>query len=117
MLKAIEKYLEGKLKNRLLAGGQDGTGCHKQHTKEQIIQQKGETCSGYPNLTQAAINVPYIIKAVETTDLNMKEFLFTLGCFEGEKVTVISVLAENYVINVKDARYSIDEDLAKAILV
>jgi Fe2+ transport system protein FeoA len=85
--------------------------------KGRLFNKKEKLVSGYPNLTQAAINVTYIIKAVETTDLNMKDFLFTLGCFKGEKITVISVLAENYVINVKDARYSIDEDLAKAILV
>ena len=47
----------------------------------------------------------------------MKEFLFTLGCYEGEKAMVISVLADNYIIHVKDARYSIDRDLAKAILI
>ena len=85
--------------------------------KSRLFNKKAKYASSSPNLTQASINVPYTIKAVETTDLNMKDFLFTLGCFEGEKVTVISVLAENYVINVKDARYSIDEDLAKAILV
>jgi Fe2+ transport system protein FeoA len=85
--------------------------------KSRLFSKKEKHLGSSPNLTQAAINVPYIIKAVETPDLNMKDFLFTLGCFEGEKVTVISVLAENYVINVKDARYSIDEDLAKAILV
>jgi Fe2+ transport system protein FeoA len=85
--------------------------------KSRLLNKKAELVSGYPNLTQVAINVPYIIKGVDTTDLGMKDFLFTLGCFEGEKVTVISVLAENYVINVKDARYSIDEDLAKVILV
>jgi Fe2+ transport system protein FeoA len=85
--------------------------------KSRLFSKEAKHVSSSPNLTQATINVPYIIKAVETSDLNMKDFLFTLGCFEGEKVTVISVLAENYVINVKDARYSIDEDLAKAILV
>ena len=85
--------------------------------KSRLFNKKAKLVSGYPNLTKADINVPYIIKAVETTDINMKDFLFTLGCFEGEKITVISVLAENYVINVKDARYSIDEDLAKVILV
>ncbi len=69
------------------------------------------------NLTQADINLPYIIKGIDTSEKDMKEFLFTLGCYEGEKVTVISVLAQNYVINMKDARYSIDEDLAKAILI
>ena len=69
------------------------------------------------NLTQADINMPYTIKGVVTSDRSMKEFLFTLGCFEGEKITVISRLAENFVVHVKDARYSIDEDLARAILI
>lgn len=85
--------------------------------KRRLLNKNAKLVSDYPNLTQANINVPYIIKAVQTADVNMKDFLFTLGCFEGEKITVISVLAENYVINVKDARYSIDEDLAKVILV
>ncbi len=69
------------------------------------------------NLTDAKINHSYLIKGVDTKDKPMKDFMFTLGCFEGEKVTVISVLADNYIINVKDARYSIDKDLAKAILI
>jgi Fe2+ transport system protein FeoA len=81
------------------------------------LDEKPKLVSRQPNLTEAAINVPNIIKGVDTTDHNLKKFLFTLGCFEGETVTVISVLAENYVINVKDARYSIDEDLARTILV
>jgi Fe2+ transport system protein FeoA len=85
--------------------------------KSRLLNKEPDFVGAYPNLTQAVINVPYTIKGVDTTDLGMKDFLFTLGCFEGEKVTVISVLAENYVINVKDARYSIDEDLARVILV
>ncbi len=69
------------------------------------------------NLTNASINKEYIIKDIRTDDEELKNFLFTLGCYEGEAVTVISVLAENYIINVKDARYSIDKDLAKAIII
>lgn len=69
------------------------------------------------NLTDAALNIPYTIKGIEAVEKGMKEFLFTLGCYEGERVIVISALAENYVIHVKDARYSIDEDLARAILI
>ncbi|MGM0470955.1 MAG: FeoA family protein [Bacillota bacterium] len=69
------------------------------------------------NLAEARTNQEYIIKEIESDDQELKEFLFTLGCYEGEPVTVISILAENYVINVKDARYSIDKDLAKAIIV
>jgi|LSQX01.2.fsa_nt_gb Fe2+ transport system protein FeoA len=69
------------------------------------------------NLSKAKVNCPYTIKGINTNDKKMIDFLFTLGCFEGEKVTVISVLAENFIICVKDARYCIDKDLAQAILI
>lgn len=57
----------------------------------------------------------YTISHISAAEEGMKEFLFTLGCYPGEKVTVISRLAENIIINVKNARYSIDADLASAI--
>ncbi|MFW6035453.1 MAG: FeoA family protein [Halothermotrichaceae bacterium] len=69
------------------------------------------------NLTEAKVNREYTIKEVKATDEELKKFLFTLGCYEGEIVTVISTLAENYVISIKDARYSIDKDLAEAIII
>ncbi len=69
------------------------------------------------NLIQAKINTEYSIKRIDTKDAELKNFLFTLGCYEGEKVTVISMLAENYIITVKDARYSIDKELAGAIVI
>lgn len=69
------------------------------------------------NLAQGRINTEYIIKDIKTKDEEIKDFLFTLGCYEGETVTVISILAENYVIAVKDARYSIDTDIAEAIII
>lgn len=69
------------------------------------------------NLAQAELNKEYIIKGIKADDEELVNFLFTLGCYEGEKVTVISVLADNYVISVKDARYSIDKDLAEAIII
>lgn len=69
------------------------------------------------NLTHANINEEYSIKSIETKDVELKNFLFTLGCYEGETVTVISMLAENYIITVKDARYSIDKELAGAIVI
>ncbi len=74
-----------------------------------------ELSSTLINLSQGKINVEYIVKGIETADSEMKDFLFTLGCYEGEHVTIISLLADNYVISVKDARYSIDTDLAEAI--
>ena len=69
------------------------------------------------NLAKGKLDTEYIIKDIKTNDEELKNFLFTLGCYEGEAITVISVLAENYVITVKDARYSIDKELAEAIII
>jgi len=81
------------------------------------IEGEIELCrSEAGNLTKAQINREYTIKEVKTGDAELKNFLFTLGCYKGEKVTVLSVLGENYIISVKDARYSIDKDLAEAII-
>lgn len=80
-------------------------------------QRMERSGSEVTNLAKAQINREYIIKEVRTHDEELKDFLFTLGCYEGELVTVLSVLGENFVIAVKDARYSIDKDLAEAILV
>lgn len=66
-------------------------------------------------LSEGRTDEEYTIKGIETDDDELKSFLFSLGCYEGEKVTVISVLGENYVISVKDARYSINFELAEAI--
>lgn len=76
-----------------------------------------EMVSKPQTLREALAGTSHIIKEIRTNDLDMKEFLFTLGCYEGEEVTIISVLSGNLVINVKDARYSIDKELASAILV
>lgn len=45
----------------------------------------------------------------------IKKFLYTLGCSEGEEITLISILAGNFIINIKDSRYAIDSSIAKAI--
>jgi Fe2+ transport system protein FeoA len=83
-----------------------------------IIYEFNETSGNLVKcLSEAKVNVEYTIKEIETDDEELKNFLFTLGCYKGEKVTVISVLSENYIISVKDARYSIDEELAEAIVV
>lgn len=82
------------------------------------VNERMERCaSRVTNLANAQINREYMIKEVKTNDEELESFLFTLGCYQGETVTVLSVLAENYVISVKDARYSIDKDLAEAIIV
>ena len=59
----------------------------------------------------------YIIKSVETNDEEFNSFLFSLGCYSGEPITVIFRRKKNLIISVKDGRYSIDNLLAEAITV
>lgn len=81
------------------------------------FRHRGGRHQGPRNLTDAPVGGSFIIKDLNTPDRSMRDFLFTLGCFRGERVTLISALPGNYIINVKDARYSIDADLARAILI
>ena len=57
----------------------------------------------------------YIIKAIKTDDEEMNSFLFRLGCYSGEKITVISKKKRTLVVVIKDGRYSFDNMLAEAI--
>ncbi len=68
------------------------------------------------SLSKGKINKEYTVNQIAGRD-DMVRFLFSLGCYEGEKVTIISKVATNYIINIKDSRYGIDEALAKIILV
>lgn len=69
------------------------------------------------NLTEAEIGKEYIIKEIHTDDEEMDAFLFTLGCYSGEPITVVSRLKGGCVVSIKDGRYNIDNLLAEAILV
>ena len=69
------------------------------------------------NLRDAEEGKEYIIKAIETDDEELDAFLFSLGCYAGEPITVISKKKSNCVVSIKDGRYSIDNNLAKAIIV
>lgn len=69
------------------------------------------------SLTKGKLDTPYTVHSINTTQEDLRQFLFTLGCYPGERVTIISKLPSNYIINIKDARYSIDEDLANAIMI
>lgn len=68
-------------------------------------------------LSKAKKHVTYTIQGIETNDEAMKDFLFSLGCHTGQAITIISNLGSNMVVNINDARYSIDLELAKAIIV
>lgn len=57
----------------------------------------------------------YIIKDIVTDDKELKSFLFSLGCYSGEPITVISRVRGGCTVSIKDGRYSIDTDLAEAV--
>lgn len=57
----------------------------------------------------------YIVKKIATDDEELNAFLFSLGCYEGEPITVISHRKGGCVVSIKDGRYSLDRDLAEAI--
>jgi len=69
------------------------------------------------NLRNAEEGKEYIVKRIETDDEELDAFLFSLGCYSGEPITVISHLKGGCVVSIKDGRYNIDKDLAEAIII
>ena len=69
------------------------------------------------NLLSAEIEKEYLIREIDTDDEELNAFLFSLGCYSGEPITVISRLKGGCVVSIKDARYNIDNELAEAILI
>lgn len=67
------------------------------------------------NLKNAQEGIEYIIKAIETDDDELDSFLFSLGCYAGESITVISQKKGGCIVSIKDSRYNIDNQLAEAI--
>lgn len=68
-------------------------------------------------LREADLGTEYLVRDIQTDDEEMKAFLFSLGCFSGEPITVVSRKKKNCVVSIKDGRYNIDIDLADAILI
>lgn len=68
-------------------------------------------------LCDAHEGIEYIIKAILTDDEELNAFLFSLGCYSGEPITVVSRLKGGCVVSIKDGRYNIDNQLAEAIVV
>jgi len=68
-------------------------------------------------LNEATEGQEYIIQNILTDDEELNSFLFSLGCYSGEPITVVSRKKSNCVVSIKDGRYSIDNQLAEAIVV
>ncbi len=69
------------------------------------------------NLRAAQEGKEYIIQRIETEDEELDAFLFSLGCYSGEPITVIAHKRSGCTVSIKDARYSIDSQLAEAIII
>ncbi len=66
-------------------------------------------------LLEAQEGIEYIIKEIITDDDELDAFLFSLGCYAGEPITVVSRKKGGCVVSIKDSRYNIDNQLAEAI--
>ena len=66
-------------------------------------------------LREAIEGTEYVIRAINTQDEELNAFLFSLGCYEGEAITVIAQRGSGCTVSIKDGRYSIDKQLAAAI--
>lgn len=69
------------------------------------------------NLKDAKEGQEYIIQRIETDDEELNAFLFSLGCYSGEAITVVSHRKSGCVVSIKDGRYNIDNQLAEAIII
>lgn len=69
------------------------------------------------NLFEVEEGKEYIIREVNTDDEELNSFLFSLGCYVGQPITVVSRRRSGCVVSVKDGRYNIDKELARAIVV
>lgn len=68
-------------------------------------------------LLEVQVGEEYTIKDIVTDDEELEAFLFTLGCYSGEPITVVSRIKSSCVVSIKDGRYNIDNFLADAIVV
>ena len=69
------------------------------------------------DLLNAQDGIEYVINKIETDDEELNSFLFSLGCYSGEKITVVRHLKGGLIVAIKDGRYNIDKPLAEAITV
>ena len=69
------------------------------------------------SIREAKNGEEYIISRIETDDEELNAFLFSLGCYSGEAITVVRQLKGGCIVAIKNAKYSIDNQLAASIIV
>ena len=68
-------------------------------------------------LLEAEVGKTYIIKEINTDDDEMNSFLFRLGCYSGEPITVVSKKKKSCVAVIKDGRYNLDQLPSEAVII
>lgn len=81
-------------------------------TKEETLEVKDRM-----TLLEAETGRTYTVKEINTDDDEMNSFLFRLGCYEGEPITLVSKKKNSCIVVIKDGRYNLDELLSEAIIV
>ncbi len=66
-------------------------------------------------LKDAKEGIEYTVTSINTDDEELNSFLFTLGCYSGEPITVVAHRRAGCVVSIKDGRYNFDYQLAAAI--
>ena len=82
-----------------------------------LITEMDSYGGGVMTLAQAVEGKEYIVQRIETDDEELNSFLFSLGCYSGEPITVVSRKRRNCTVSIKDGRYNIDDQLAEAIII
>ena len=101
----------------------DFEGKMKYNVCQLAVANRSKTTSRYRrkeltmNLREAQDGKEYIISRIETDDEELNAFLFSLGCYSGEAITVVRHLKGGLVVAIKDGRYNIDNQLAEAIII
>ena len=81
-----------------------------------MLTKIGKAMENNMNLRNATTGKEYTVERIDTDDEELNSFLFSLGCYSGEPITVVSRRRSGCVVSIKDGRYSLDNDLSEAIL-
>ena len=85
-------------------------------TEEKVKETSAES-KDKMTLMEAEIGQTYVVKEINTDDDDMNSFLFRLGCYVGEPITLISKKKNSCIVVIKDGRYNLDKMLSEAIIV
>ena len=81
------------------------------------LKKESINAAGSMTLLDAEPGQTYIIRDIRTDDDEMNSFLFRLGCYKGEPVTLISKKRKSCIVVIKDGRYNLDQMLSEAIII